>query len=235
MIYFHLSIGTVMTIEDILSFSSDWSVILPLLLAIIYFKRLSYNSSIILLIVVFGTIPQLMNAFNIKNEVVKNLTYNFYTPTEFLLFYFLFSRYIQEKVERTALKTSLIVYLLASLFFILENDLRTRFLDEWVCINNLIYTMWIMIVFYKQYSQSNTSNIDTTTSSFWILVGLLFYASFSSLYFSVYHFAQQQNFSSLKFIHHIVNTNMYICFAIGIYKDSLLRNQQNFENVTTGR
>jgi len=229
--------------QELLSFFSNWSVILPLFLGIIFINRLAYSSKIILAIVVFATIPQLMNAFNIKNDVVKNLTYNIYTPLEFLLFYFLFDKYIKGEKGQKALKASLFFYILASLFFILEDNLTSRFLDEWVCINNLIYTMWIMIVFYKQYSLSNTLRIDTTTSSFWILIGLLFYAPFCSLYFSVYHYAQQQNFSSLKSIHHIINTSMYIFFAIGIYKDSLSNysknsstaNKQAYKDVTSNK
>src|SRR3954462_4074915 len=119
-----------MAIEELLSFFSNWSVIIPLMLAIIYIKRLSYNSKIILVIVVFATIPQLMNAFNIKDDDVKNLTYNIYTPTEFLLFYFLFDKFIKGKKGKLVLKTSFFFYLLASLFFSLDDNLTSRFLDE---------------------------------------------------------------------------------------------------------
>ena len=210
-----------MSTESVLSFISDLSVFLPVVVGLYSIKNLSKNSTIVLCIVAFAIIPQLINMIDPKDPTIKYFSYNVYTPIEFVCFYFFFIQYINNKLEKIFSNLFFLFYLLISIFFIINKNFTLRFFDEWVCLNNLSYTMWILFIFYKQYSLSEFSIIDLNTSSFWIMIGLLFYASCSTLYFSVYHYAQQQSFSSLKIIHHIVNVNMYICFAIGIYKDRL--------------
>ena len=209
-----------MNVEHILSFVSVWSVLLPFVVGFFFFTKLSKNALLIFIIVTVAIVPQVISAFDLKSGDIKNILYNAYTPIEFLIFYILFAQYINHKREKLLYKVIGVLYIVVSICFIINKDFTKRFFDEWACINNLSYTLWILVVFYKQYAASDTIKIDTSTSAFWIMTGLLFYATCATLYFSVYHYAQETNYSSLKIIHHFVNANMYVCFTIAIYKDS---------------
>jgi hypothetical protein len=125
-----------------------------------------------------------------------------------------------------------LLYALASVLFIYSGEFFIRFLNEWACVNNIIYTAWILIIFYNQYSVENSSKLNFITPVFWIFISLLFYAPCASIIFSVWEYLKQPDFSSLKIIHHIVNINMYVCFTIGIYKDLLLKNSIEISSTT---
>jgi len=220
-----------MTVEEVLGLISDWSVVIPFLTGLLLFKKLSIDFKLITIITALSTVPQLMNAFKLDNDALKNFTYNLYTPFEFLLLYFIFIRHVNERKERQVLKTSVVLYILLSVLFIYNSGFVARFLNEWACINNLIYTAWILIIFYNQYSLSNNSKLNLQTPVFWIFTGLLFYTPCSSIVFSIWTFKDQPGFVALKSIHHVVNIGMYVCFTIGIYKDALLNSSFKTNNM----
>ena len=222
-----------MFIEQILRFASIWSVVVPLLLGLFYFGKLSFDLKLVTILVALSTISQFTDVFLPKDDSLKNFVYNIYTPLEFLFLNFLFKKYMEGKIDKRIFVVSSISYIFISILFIYVYGLTAQFLKEWVCVNNLIYTTWILIIFYKQYSLANVIQFNFSTPVFWIFIGLLFYAPVASLYFSVYDYAQQPNLNGLKSLHHIVNTSMYICFAVGIYKDSLLKYSKILNNKRT--
>jgi hypothetical protein len=180
----------------------------------------------ILSIVFLACIPQSLHALHIKNNSIKYLTYNLYTPIEFILLFIVFYKHIKSKKSFTLLKSTLVIYILFTIFFICYFKI-TVFIPEWVAVNNLIYTAWILAIFLEQYKFSNEKNLDFKTPFFWYVMALLFYAPCTAMIFSMWVYIESTT-SPLTIIHAIFNINMYVLFAIGFWKDKKLNSRTKF-------
>lgn len=222
-----------MTIKDIFLQASIWSVFLPLLIGIILIKSLNKDSVIVLGIVALATIPQVLTAFSM-NTTTQVVLYNVYTPTEFCLIYFLFRDKLYGS-GRKFFSYSVWIYLIASVGILILSGISNRFLNEWVCITNLIYMLWILLFLRKQYSLKDTE-LNKKKPFTWFVVGISLYAPCTLLVFSFYHYLRAHPLSYLKnlwLIHNFFNVVMYVLFAIGfvcnLYRTntSLLKNKAN--------
>jgi hypothetical protein len=180
----------------------------------------------ILSIVFLACIPQSLHALHIKNNSIKYLTYNLYTPIEFILLFIVFYKNIKSKKSFTLLISTLVIYILFTIFFICYFKI-TVFIPEWVAVNNLIYTAWILAIFLEQYKFSNEKNLDFKTPFFWYVMALLFYAPCTAMIFSMWVYIESTT-SPLTIIHAIFNINMYVLFAIGFWKDKKLNSRTKF-------
>jgi hypothetical protein len=202
-----------------LNLLSSWSCLLPLMFGVVWLFFLSKESRIVLLIVLFASVPQMLHVLNVKNETLKLLAYNLYTPAEFLLFFSIFYRHVENSKNLLLLKATFMAYVTLSIFFIVHFNITKDFISEWAILNNICYTAWILIIFFEQYAYTNSKSLDFHDPFFWYVMGLLFYAPCTAMIFSMWNFIQKDNNSLLKMIHEIFNINMYILFAIGFLKE----------------
>lgn len=210
-----------MNIEVILNEISIWAVVLPLVMGMFFLKSLSYSSKIVLGIVALATIPQLLREF-VSNQHIIWTSYNLYTPFEFFLTFLLLKDKFKVQINKYILKVLLTLFVISSCILCYYNRVDSRFLNEWVCIANLIYTTLILLLILEYYGL-NENKLANETYFLWYLVALFFYAPCTLLIFSLWQYLKNNQNSflgNLWLIHHFFNIMMYVFFTIGFYIDS---------------
>ncbi len=210
-----------MVIQQIISFASIWCIVLPLMVGVFFIKKLSVDSLLILGIVFLGTIPQLLRYFDEKSTL-QYISYNIYTPFEFILMFFLFRKKHQNRVKYRIFLASFVAYIVSSISIVIVFDIRRRFINEWVCLNNIIYTAWILLVIIEQYQVKNEIKLTLSSPFVWYLVGMFFYAPCTTLMFSLWQYIKRHPDSKLNdlwIINNLFNINMYVLFTVGFLKD----------------
>lgn len=197
---------------------SIWSVIIPFLAGVLWFKYLSRESKIIFLLVIVAIVPQIFTEFIVQGDFLNTL-YNIYTPCEFAIIYLLFNKACYINLFKKIRLASVILFFGLSGAIITRYHINHRFLNEWVCMANLCYVAWISI-FILQSLLDNDEIPDYRFPMFWYVSGLMLYAPATALVFSFYYsIGKNELVKSLWIIHDIFNTTMYLFFAIGIYKN----------------
>jgi hypothetical protein len=100
--------------------------------------------------------------------------------------------------------------------------LAEKFLTEWLCINNICYTTWILVLLYELY-ENDKSIGEMNPSQLYYIAGLFFYASCTILVFSLWEYIMTHRDSYLKnlwIIHDVFNILMYTSFTIGFLSES---------------
>ena len=208
---------------SILGTISIWIILLPFIIGIILFKSLNKDSKLILLVVVCGAIPQVLRPF-INNTSFLNIVYNLYTPLEFLIYWILFREKILHSKRRNLLNSIVVLFLIVSLYLVIYYGIQARFLNEWVIISNIFQIIFICICLLEFYYSEETT-IELSQPFFWFLAGITFYASCTSVFFSLWFFIKNndnQEFLILNLIHHVFNIFLYIFFSIGLLKNGTI-------------
>lgn len=210
-----------MTIEEILSSISIWSVVAPLIIGLIWCRNLSVDSLLILAVVFLSTIPQLMDLPETQTDkLVKSIAYNIYTPCEFILLAALFRNKILTRPKMRIFNITIILYCIGAIFTFDYYGIKEDFISALASANNFIYTCWIMLLLLEQYELDKPFPLNFKTPFFWYAIGLFFYSVCTILIFVLWYNLEGAESKSAKIIiHSIFNINMYIMFMIGILKD----------------
>src|ERR1700743_82893 len=139
-------------IEHILHIISIWIIILPLVAGIVNYQGLNKDSKWIFALVVIAAFPQILTYFVFHKETpLLNISYNIYTPIEFIVLYIIFYSKYEGNHNKRILQWSAGIYLLASIWFIVTKGLSAQFLNLWEDLNDLIYLVWILLFLQEQY------------------------------------------------------------------------------------
>ena len=202
----------------ILAGISIWIIVLPMVIGISIFKKLDYDSRLVLLIVLVGSIPQIYKVFT-SEKLILRVLYNAYTPLEFCIYAFLFNRKIVLFNTRFFFSITIVLFILTSIFLLASFGVKERFLNEWVVVNNILQIFWVYI-FLLDYYKFESSFVDTNEPFFWYLCGILAYASCTSVFYSLWHsITENESFRMLKLIHHMFNISLYLFFSVGLLKN----------------
>ncbi|WPQ63644.1 hypothetical protein SIO70_02050 [Chitinophaga sancti] len=199
-----------------MSRTSIWSILLPLFTGIICLRRLGKDSQIILGIVALATIPQILRAF-ISSGPVLNMVYNAYTICEVILYCLLFSDKINHYNRNRIFIITAMVILFCNVVLTICNGLQERFISELVCLDNIAYTVWLLLIILDQYDAED-KGIDPNMPFFWYLLGLLLYAPCTMLIYSLWSYIKNHPDSALNqlwVIQYIFNITMYVLFSVG--------------------
>jgi hypothetical protein len=206
-------------LSELLSKISIWVIVLPLVIGCIFYTRLSYISRLMLFVVGSGNIPQLFRAVWPEPHILS-FTYNGYTLIEFALVFLVFKRQI--KRNRRVLETLAILYYIIACLFLAFEGIENRFLSELVCVNNVIYTSWILLFIIEQYQENDLITFDFNVPFFWYLLGLFFYCPCTALVFSLWQYIKahpESNVSNLWVIHSCFNILLYLFISVGFLKE----------------
>jgi hypothetical protein len=211
---------TIADVEYLIGQVSIWIVLIPFLLGCFYIFKLSKDSQLIWSITFFASIPQLMRAF-IEDSDSLNIAYNLYTPIEFVLLYMLFKAHIYFTINKKVFDVLALTYILISPVLIFFYGFVSRFNNQWVCLNNIVYVTWLMLIIVDQFD-AEKSQLNTNFSFFWYFIGILFYAPCTLVVFLLWKYLKNATpglLLTLRLIHHSFNIAMYCFFAIGIYQN----------------
>jgi len=94
-----------------------------------------------------------------------------------------------------------------------------KFLTEWLCVNNLMYTAWTLILLYDLYDNDEKLS-ELAPSLLCYLSGLFLYSSCTMLIFSFWYYIMTKRDSYLNnlwIIHDLFNIFMYLIFSFGFF------------------
>src|SRR5215831_8689501 len=111
---------------------SIWSIVLPLVAGLFFYKSLDEPSRIIFYLMILAAIPQLLT-IPMDDTKALNVVYNLYTPIEFLFIYLLIGIKIQIRSFRIFGIILIIIFSCFASYLILTYGLYNRFLNELVC------------------------------------------------------------------------------------------------------
>jgi len=201
---------------SLLDFASVWVVFLPVLIGIALCRFLTLDSKYVLVISVFACVPQFLHAINASSSI-KAITYNGYTIIEFVIWWFFF-RAKFEGANKIAFNVSAVLYMIGIIIlFWLFNE---RFINEAVCLNNLIFTMWSLLLIQNSFVEDSIE-IEFQNSLLWYLSVLLLYSVCSFLVFSFWYYRHNGYpiINQIKTIHSVLNVLLYVGFCGGFIAD----------------
>ena len=206
--------------QHVLHIISIWIIILPLVAGLINYQGLNEDSKWVFYLTIIAVPPQLLTYFFFTNETRwLNISYNLYTPFEFVLMFFLFKKKFENRINRKIQTGSAILYLILSLFFVVKYGFVEHFIEYWVCANNIIYILWIMIFLKEQYN-SDSFIIRKSNPFAWYIMALIIYAPCTLLVFCLYYYVRDPHKTELMhlwLIQIVCNILLYIFFAIGLF------------------
>ncbi len=203
-------------IQYIINQISIWSILIPTTLGCLFFTKLPRRSKTILFLVMAACIPQLARAF-LGRTPLLSILYNANILIEFFLLFLFFDNGFSSRRRNQIFYSSAILCLLAGVTSIGLFGIRGRFLTEWLCLNNLTYTTWVLLLIYDLY-ENDKLLMEIRTSLFCFITGLFFYCSCTILIFSLWHYIMANRDSYLNnlwIIHDVFNVFMYFAFSVG--------------------
>lgn len=220
--------------KAILENISIWIILLPLLTGSWFIKKMSRDSFIIFVLVIIATPPQLITAFFELRSNTLNLFYNVYTPIEFILLFFLFKPKFYSSVNKKIFIATGVLYVIISVLFLLLFNLSKVFVNEWACVNNLLYIVWILMYISEIFS-FNFAEIKKDTAFSYFLLGIFLYAQCTVLLFALYYYISQSAvLGNTWIIQSLGNIAMYILFTLGILLD-VKNKAARYPNIFTGK
>ena len=202
----------------LIKYSSDWSPLLPVAIGILLYKRINADSKLIFLISLFGLIPQLIHFYYVNSEA-EFISYNLYSPTEYLIFYLLFKKKMIFKKLNFTFNIITVIYIIFSFSLVIQNGITHRFINQWDLLNNIIYLIWIGLYLYQSFD-IDTGELARYSPFLWHVLGILLYSSCTTVVYSLWQkILNSPKESVLKYlfnIQNVFNIILYIFFSVGI-------------------
>lgn len=199
---------------------SIWSIIIPLIVGSIYFKKLNKQSKLIYYLVVLATFPQVLTAFIAKTPILNSI-YNIYTPMEFALTYFFIGNKFKAFFFQKASQLIVVLFIFLSLIFFVYDGIEKKVTNELICAANIFYLCWIFLYILESII-NDEELLNVELPLFWYIIALFLYAPCTALVTAFdYYIGKSTNvlINNLWIIHDIFNSLLYIFFAIGLYKE----------------
>ena len=213
-----------------------YSVFVPAIIGYYRYYMLEKKTRLIVLLVLFACIPHFARAYSkIYSKEIPYLIYNLYMILEFFLLLMFFRNKYHTITRNRIFNILWIICFLIGLISIAMYGIYDKFLSEWLCFNNLIYTTWILLLIYDLYERDeDISSLKTPTLLY--LLGLFLYTSCTMLVFPFSERIRSSTNSYLKslwIIHGVFNAFMYMAFSIGFIIENRAGYQNKFKNSST--
>ena len=195
---------------------SAFSVLLPLFAGIILFRKLDLNSCVVVLLAFFASVAQIASYLLRKEDVWKY--FNIYTVVDAVLWAFIFFRSSRLRVIRTIIFIVISLQVITTVLLFVKNGIQGRFYYEFVCLNSLLETLWVLSYFYEYYTGESIGPLERQPL-FWFCLGILNYSPTTYFLFVFYEkikVDQTPEYANLWSLHGFINACMYFIFLIGI-------------------
>ena len=205
-------------VQNVLHNLSIWIIVIPFLIGFMNYKGLNRDARWIFFLVVIALVPQLMTAFMKNDTPPFNVAYNLYTPIEFAVLYAVFITKFAFFGSRRVIQFSAILYSVVLCYFFIRFGISAIFLGGLVCVNNVIYMLWILLLLKQEYGSEQTI-IEKDNPFTWFFISLILYAPCTVLTFALYQYIRDpQNLllKNLGVIQDIFNIILYLFFSIGL-------------------
>ncbi|RYY17297.1 MAG: hypothetical protein EOO04_25625 [Chitinophagaceae bacterium] len=198
---------------------SIWVIVLPFLAGVINYRNLNRDSKWMFYLVVAGLAPQILTSIINRSTPALNISYNLYTPVEFVLMYAIFFNKYSNGINRKIVRVSAFCYWPIAVFLFWQKGITTVFVNELVCINSVFYMIWILL-FLKEQFNAHDILIGKGNPFSWYLLAILIYAPCSIIAFALYHYIREKEngaLSNLWVIQSVCNILMYLLLMMGLF------------------
>jgi len=160
------------------------------------------------------------------------LVYNIYIPIEYTVIFLFFAKNAYSKKGRKIFTFLAIAGFIMAIYFLVFVGVKNRFLSEWVCFNNIVYTAWILLLLLDIY-EDDAIYLNQKMPLFWYLLGMFLFTSCTILIFCFWDYimaARNRYFNILFQVYDLFNIFMYMAFSIGLLldvSDNLTMNKKN--------
>lgn len=209
-----------MSLSQIILQLSIWSVLVPLVAGLFFYRYMDDPSRIIFYVVICATIPQLLTLQMLHMKGL-NIIYNLYTLVEFVLIFLFVGIRLQTKALRRISYSMVALFVILSVWLVAFYGMYQKFLNELVCAANIAYLTWILMYILEGLLHEEKL-MNARLPEFWFIAGLLLYASCTILLFSLTYYIKTSTnpiIHNLWQVQGVLNVVMYILFAIGFSKN----------------
>lgn len=203
--------------EQLLLKISYFIVLLPLLTGLIFWRKTKRFSRGLILLSFVAAVPHLLAASGIAPSE-RNIIYNLYTVVEFIIMFSIFRPRFVTSFSKRVLGLSLIIGGVLSIPILISKNFITDFNNELVCLTNLVYLFWILVLMRDTYLFDTPLFTKKDPFTFFAL-GIIVYASASMLVMGLYNFLlenPQSPVAKLWVFHDFSNIFIYTMFFVGI-------------------
>ena len=206
-------------IEELFRVISIWIIVFPFIAGFINYRGLNKDSRWIFFLVLAALVPQVLTFIIGKQTSLLNISYNVYTLVEFGILYFIFRDKYHQSAHKIVLHITIFIYAAVAIILIIKKGFAAIFLNDLVCVNNIIYMIWILFFLKEQYSIQSTS-IQKKNPFAWYLLALLIYAPCTVITFALYHYIREGTnpvLINLWVIQSLCNILLYIFLSVGLF------------------
>jgi hypothetical protein len=214
-----------MSAPDLLTQISSWIILLPFLIGLPLYRKLDRDSRWVFGLVSLALIPQILTPFW-NHTAFLGLVYNIYTPVEFILTFGFLGLKLQRRSFRVLSWIPVGGFLLISVWLIYRFGVQDRFLNEWVCAANISYLCWVFLLILESLL-NEVKLLNGELPLFWYITGLLLYTPCTIFVFSLCYYintSQHPLIRRLWMVQSVFNTTLYVCYAIGLYRNVFFNN-----------
>lgn len=165
----------------------------------------------------FASVSQLASFFLTNWNKIWTF-YNAYTLIDSLFWGCLFFRNSKSKTIKYIIITALFLQVFVSIYVFSFIGINKRFFSEFVCLNSLLESLWVLSFFYERYKRDEIEALEREPM-FWFCLGILIYGPSTYFLFAFYEVirgSQDTAYEPLWTIHDCLNICMYFIFSIGI-------------------
>lgn len=206
-----------MNIIILIAHFSSISVIVPLILAIIQWRRLPVSISSIRWLLISASIIDLLSFIFSKYSIPNHSLGNVYLLIQFSILLYMFSLQFDRTVFFKAAYVAFIIFYFVNLIFFQSFFTFNTNSNVAACL--ILITVSIMF-FYKLLSELKVSNIHRLPI-LWIAFATLFYYSGNLFLFLASRYLEQsrESYAILWTIHNILNLTKNVLFGIALWQN----------------
>ncbi len=190
-----------------------------MVVGIILIRKLPRSGILILLLVITASIPQLARGL-IDSKKLQYIFYNINIPIEITILFLFFKPNIITRLRSEVLSICYYASLLFGIFLLFYHHSFSHFLNEWVCVNYLFFTGWILMLLLEIYERDEVQ-LHPGLPLFWFILGLFSYCCCTALVFSLWNYIRLNENTllvNLWIVHDFFNILMYIFFSYGFMR-----------------
>ena len=157
------------------------------------------------------------------DDNLLHIVYNIYSPLEFIFLALFFEDKFDLPSHQKCYRYSIAFYIPICVLLLVTIGIKGRFVNEWVCVNNLVYTGWCLMYITQQFRSEREDFAGIREPGLWYVAGWFFYASCTLLNYSLWHhikYSSDPVVKNLTIIHSLFNIALYLFFSVGLFIDA---------------
>ena len=200
----------------LLSYFSSFSVLIPLIVGIIFFRRYTLAYKVLTVLVFIGAVAEALLYSTLESESISVL--NIYTLVEFSFIAFFFIKSFERKRDQQITYTLLILFVLLNIYLSVVTD-NFNAINSIGLITESVFVLVIALLLFFEIVNEQSGDL-LTSPDIWFIIGLLLYfgGNFFTFGYSSSYIVDSGDFPfDLWITHSIFNIIFNLCISISLW------------------